>query len=179
MEGFVFPSASLKSLQRCVKANGAEERQRAAWHLSQAEPLLLKETVCCCAHQQRQPLLSVILSMSQRSRSFKITRRDRQFFPSFLFVIRCQQNFLGVKTTPFMSEVSHGVTAYQTGPFKQRAKKSQNKAHKHESTQSQAQQQLSLMHQTLVSFLYKSVLFWSLTGCKRSRVFFINHSCPT
>lgn len=35
------------------------------------------------------------------------------FFHSPLFVIRCQQNFLGVQTMAFMSGVSHGPMAYR------------------------------------------------------------------
>lgn len=75
--------------------------------------------VCVCAHacEAKRPLLCAILSMSQRSRSLKITRRDRCglrliFFPPSLFVIRCQQNFLGARTTAFMSGVSHGLMAH-------------------------------------------------------------------
>lgn len=80
----------------------------------------LKEScVCWCARAKRLQLCT-ILSMSQRLRSLKITRRDRCglrliffFFHSPLFVIRCQQNFLGVQTMAFMSGVSHGPMAYR------------------------------------------------------------------
>lgn len=75
--------------------------------------------MCVLVHAQAQRLLlCTILSMSQRLRSLKITHGDRCglrliFFHSSLFVIRCQQNFLGVQTTAFMSGVSHGLMAYQ------------------------------------------------------------------
>ena len=64
--------------------------------------------------------LCTILSMSQRLRSLKITRRDCCglwlifFFHSSLFVIRCQQNFLGVQTMALMFGLSHAPMAYQT-----------------------------------------------------------------
>lgn len=91
---------------------------RARQYTLQRKPL--KEScVCWCARAKRLQLCT-ILSMSQRLRSLKITRRDRCglrliffFFHSPLFVIRCQQNFLGVQTMAFMSGVSHGPMAYR------------------------------------------------------------------
>lgn len=85
--------------------------------------------VCvCCRAQAKRPPLCTILSMSQRLRSLKITRRDRRglrliFFHSPLFVIRCQQNFLGAQTTAFMSGVSHGLTARRAAHSNTRAKR--------------------------------------------------------
>lgn len=85
--------------------------------------------VCvCCRAQAKRPPLCTILSMSQRLRSLKITRRDRRglrliFFHSPLFVIRCQQNFLGAQTTAFMSGVSHGLTACRAAHSNTRAKR--------------------------------------------------------
>lgn len=60
--------------------------------------------------------LCTLLSMSQRLRSLKITHWDRfrsqvvfpPPTPPSVFAIRCQQNFLGVQMTPFMSMISHG-----------------------------------------------------------------------
>lgn len=82
----------------------------------------------CCRAQAKRPPLCTILSMSQRLRSLKITRRDRRglrviFFHSPLFVIRCQQNFLGAQTTAFMSWVSHGLTACRAAHSNTRAKR--------------------------------------------------------
>lgn len=50
------------------------------------------------------------------------------FFHSSLFVIRCQQNFLGAQTMPFMWEVSHGLIV-SSRPFKHHAKRLQSKVH--------------------------------------------------
>lgn len=77
--------------------------------------------------QAKRPLLCTILSMSQRLRSLKITRRDRCglrliFFHFSLFVIRCQQNFLGEQTTAFMLGVSHGLMDLSSRPFNYHAK---------------------------------------------------------
>lgn len=122
-----FPINFTRLSKRSIKASWAEQRQKATWHPS---PLLLhspathtpknfneRKLVRLCVlvrAQAKRLLLCTILSMSQRLRSLKITHGDRCglrliFFHSPLFVIRCQQNFLGVQTTAFMLRVSHGL----------------------------------------------------------------------
>lgn len=129
--GISFPINFTQVCKRSIKASRVEQRQRATWHPSPPllqspathtpkkanERKLVELCVLVCA-QAKRLLLCTILSMSQRLRSLKITRRDRRglgpiFFHPSLFVIRCQQNFLGVQTTAFMSRVSHGLTAYR------------------------------------------------------------------
>ncbi len=71
--------------------------------------------MCVCVGQYWRVSACVceILSMSQRSRSLKITRGDwcevPEFFSSLYFVIRCHTDFFGVTMRPFMLWAPQGL----------------------------------------------------------------------